>query len=229
MEFLEWIYRVLIRATGGLFGTVTDLGEAVLARWGEELGLGKTLVCLIAIGLCLFVGLTAYKLIKLYIPLLLGTLGFFLGHHMFFQIALLDKAPDFCAYLLGGAVAVVMILLSFRRVTYAWFGGITLLGYCVFRFWIIDDFWSAILLAVLFAFVTMYAIRIFFVIISSLGCATLLTGLTFFLLPAVELFGRNIFELSAKNPIYWVAFGLLSLIFIAVQFALCRKKQVEND
>ncbi len=224
MTLLNWIYQTLTRAGNGFFGALSSLGTDVVAGWAGKIGVSSTVAYIVCVILAAVVGVTAYKLIKLYIPLGLGIAGFFLGRHLFFHIGLLDQAPDWCSYILGVAVAVAVIFLSFRRVTYAWFAAITLAGYCFFRFCVIDDFWSAVLLAVLFAFVTMYAIRVFFILVSGAACGALLAGFLFLLLPEVELLGIQLFDLQAGNPVFWTVWGICTLVFVLLQFVITRKK-----
>lgn len=224
MALLKLIYSYLTNATKGFFTLLQAIEAQVLTPWANRLDVDVSVLLVVCCLLSAVVGFTAYKLIKLYVPLFSAFFGYYAGRSLFYALEL-EKLPDWSAYLFGIGAAILLALLTYRRTTYVWFVGVAALGYALVRFYLVDDFWVALGGAALLAICSMYALRVFVSLITGTVCATLFTTFLFSLLPEVVVLERNLFELRLTNLLFWAAVAALSALFVSVQLAITRRKK----
>lgn len=224
MALLNLIYSYVRGALDGFFNLLNGLNEDVISLWADRLEMSQTL----ALGLCalatLVLGVLAYKYIKLFVSLGTGVFGFFIGRRMFEALEA-DWLKDWMIWAFAAIAALILLLLAFRRSTYVWYSAAALLGYCVVRFYLVDNFWVALGGALLFALFTVSFFRVMFILTSSFSCGILASSFLFAILPDVKIFEYQIFSLESGNLIFWASALILTLIFASVQFSINRRRK----
>ena len=224
MALFHLIYSYLTNFTKGFFELIGAIETEVLTPWATRLGCDTDVLLIVACLLAALVGLTAYKLIKLYVPLFSAFFGYYVGKALFGELTY-EWLPDWSVYVFGGVLALAFLLLTYRRATYVWFVAVAAIGYCVVRFYLVDNFWVALGGAALLALLSVCALRVFFVLITGTVGATLCTAFLFSLLPEVILFERSLFAVERGNFLFWTVLALLAVLFVSIQFVITRRKR----
>ncbi len=222
MALLNLIYSYVTGSLKGFFSLLNGLNEDVIAVWAEQLKLGRTLALILCAVIALVLGFLAYKYIKLFVSVGTAVMGFFLGRRLF-EAVRADWMWDWMIWVFAALCALVLFALALRRSTYVCYTAMLLLGYCLVRFYLVDQFWVALGGALLLALVTVSYFRTMFILTSSFTCGILTCSFLFALLPDVKILEYQLFVLESGNLIFWLLALVLTLVFATVQFLINRR------
>ncbi len=194
--------------------------EKWLVNGAESLHISPVILYWIGVAVAVCVGLTCYKLMKLWLGALAAVAGYYLtgnGLVMLFKVGVGKDVPIW-VYVVAVAVALVLFLLAFKSPTYVFYTFMAIVGFSMAYFYT-QNAWVALLGALLLALVCVFLMRVAFILASSLVGGTLTVYLLGAIFPRVEAL-----QLKAGN---WTAMGVvvgISLAFAVFQLALSLRK-----
>lgn len=173
--------------------------------------------------LAVIVGLLGYRLIKIFMGLFIGLVGYLAGVELFFYLrattSVIAPAPEWISYVVGAFLAVMFMALGFSKFSYAVFVLYALIGFNFLNYYLPNHFLLAMAGAVVLALLSTLVIRFSFVLISSAigGFAAVMYLAA--LLPKVRFL-----HLGAEPFAVWVAVGI-AVFFFTFQYATRRRKK----
>lgn len=204
-----------------IFAILADLNGKVGA-WSTATKIPAIVFFLVGIALACVIGLFGYKLIKLLMAASLGSLGYVVGAELFLAFHQhYAKAPEWCAYIAGGVIAIAFILLAYRYFSYALYTVAALCGYIIVSFYV-DNLWVALGGAILFGMISVLILRVSFVLATSLIAGVFAGNCLVQILPAnLVIFQGKIGE--------WTPLAIMlaiSLFFFIIQLATNRRRTI---
>ncbi len=195
-----------------IFSLLNSLG-AWIERGAESIRIPPAILYAVGIVLAIGIGLSCYKLMKIWLGLLGAVAGYYLTGNglMLFNAGSARDVPMLLVYVLAIVMAVGLFFLAFKNPTYVFFAVMAVAGFGMTYFYTQNELFSLIG-ALLLALICVFLVRVAFVIVSSLVGGTVAVSLLGALLPSME-----ILQLKAGN---WVAMGIvvgLSAVFAAFQ------------
>ena len=199
--------------------------EKWLTTGAESLRVSPVILYWIGVVVAVGVGLTCYKLMKLWLGALAAVAGYYLtgnGIVTFFKVGSGEDVPVW-VYALAVAVAVVLFLLAFRSPTYVFYTFMAIVGFSVVYFYTQNALFAG-LGALLLALICVFLMRVAFILASSLVGGTLAVCLLGAIFPQIDAL-----RLKAGN---WTAMGAsvgISLVFAVFQLAISLRKTAKKE
>lgn len=214
---------------GGLQGlmskdifTILEELNGKIDSWAAATKIPAIVYLIVGMALACVIGLFGYKLIKLFMAICLGSLGYVVGAELFLAFHQhYEKLPTWCAYIAGGVIAIVFILLAYRHFSYALYTLAAFCGYLITAFYV-DSMWVAIGGAILLGMISILVIRLAFVLATSLIAGALAGNFLVQILPAkLVIFQGKIGE--------WTPLAIMlafAVFFFILQMATNRRRTV---
>ena len=121
--------------------------------------------------LAVIIGMLGYRLIKVFMGISIGLVGFFAGmelaSYLRETVSAIAKMPNWIGYAIGGVLALVFMTLGFSKFSYAMFAMFALVGYNFANYYLPHRPLLAIAGAVVLALLSTLFVRFSFVLISS--------------------------------------------------------------
>ena len=192
-----------------------------ITKWAEQLTVPAIAFYIAGIALAVIVGFFSFKLIKLLLGAGMAAVGYYIGGYGFFYIADLFKLelPDFAAYIAGGVIALLFFILAFKKFSHAMFVLMGIIGYVVTSFYV-DNLFLEIGGAILLAFLSMFFIRLAFILLTSVPAGLLVVSFLSQILPDVAVLNLS------EGWIGLAIAGGVALVFTVVQLIITRKDTV---
>ncbi len=201
-----------------LYG-VLDVCNDNLTSFVESFGLPTWALWAAGIVLALVVGFFGYRLIKLIMGVALAGIGYLIGVALFEHVNSLMEIdlPAWLVYIFGAGLAVIFLMLTIPKFSYALFIGAGVLGFGLTLFYVSNNYTLALGGAFLIAMLTVFAVRYVFILISSALGAVLTVNCLAMLLPGFGFLQLN----NESKGIILVA--VLTVIFFLVQIISTHK------
>ena len=218
-----------IRGTSSkdVFEVLNELNDMV-SSWAEKINISETVLLIVGLVLSIAIGFTSYKLIKLILSLATGYVGYFIGVELFtvLESKLMQAAknsvdlPDWLQYVFGGLVALLFLLLAFKRASYALFMAAAAMGFAIVAFYT-DSSILALGGAILVAFLSVIFVRFLYIWATSAVCGFLTVSFLSALLPKQELLVLKIGNWAA------ILIALAVTLLFAIEQFLTNKRRKE--
>lgn len=205
------LLRVL---NAGGFGKTMEMIVQKAVSVAGSINIPEKVVLVLGLLFAVAVGVFGYKYIKLITTAVFGVGGFIIGYEVFQRANghFNWDLPDFCNYIAGALVLILLGYLAFKGFVYALFGFAALAGF-VGAYILHPNYFLAIAAAVIVAMVAMFFVRYAFIVILSAGAGWLFMGMLSALVPGVEQFSL------ITGYVGEILALALALIFTVVQLA----------
>lgn len=192
-----------------------------ITKWADQLKISNLVFFIAGIALAAIIGIFSFKLIKLLLGAGMAAVGYYIGGFGFFHIVDLFKldVPDFGAYIAAGVVALLFFIFAFKKFSHAMFVLMGVIGYVVTAFYV-DNLFLELGGAILLAFLSMFFIRVSFILLTAIPVGVLTVSFLSAILPDVAF-------LSLSEG--WIGFAIaggIALVFTVVQLIITRKDVV---
>lgn len=223
MELLRLILYFVQGKIPGLFSFLNLVNDVVVSAVSEILHLPVNVVLIVGLVLAILCGLFAYRFVKAFLALIAADFGFFVGAQIFFAVRT-ETMPDWVSYLFGLVIAVAFFWLAYGRASYVWYVVVAMLGYCVTRFYLLDNLWIALGGAFVLAMLSIAFFRVVYITVTGFACGVLCINFVSELLPAGAY---NPLALYPRNVIFWGCVLAVSILFVIAQFCInaCYRKK----
>ncbi|MBQ8431851.1 MAG: hypothetical protein IJX28_03100 [Clostridia bacterium] len=219
MALLNWLLACLNGEVRGWFAAVERFHTDVIDGSAAYLGISATVLYIVGIVCAVLIGVLAYRLVKLFLALLGGGLGYLIGTQLFWEVRT-EAMPEWLAYVFGGVVALAFLWLTFGRASYLWFGIMAVVGFCAVRFWLTEDLWIGVGGGFLLAILSMRFFRLFYMLTTGLGCGFLAAGCLAAVLPEVA-----VLQPASDNVGYFAISLGAAAVFCLAQYLLHRRRR----
>ena len=206
-----------------IFALLELLG-AWIERGAESFHVPASVLYGVGILLAVGVGLSCYRLMRVWLGLLGAVAGYYLTGNglMLFNASSAHDVPKVLVYVCAIVMAAGLFWLSFKNPTYVFFSVMAVLGFGMTYFYTQNELFSLVG-ALLLALVCIFLVRVAFILVSSFVGAVLAVSFLGAILPKVALL-----QLQMGN---WLAMGVvvaLSAVFAVFQFLFGMKKREGN-
>ncbi len=185
-----------------------------IKSFADEKSIGSWLLFCAGILLCLFVGLLAFRMIKLVLGLSVACFGWFAAAELYDVINAAHAAPEWLMYVMGAAFAVTLFVLTFERLPYVYVAMSAFSIYCVSAYYCGGNVVASLGLALLLGLLTTFVARVYFILLTSFVSGTVLVSCVAAMIPKLEWL-----QVGAGNWCFIALAAAVSLVFAIVQFA----------
>lgn len=192
-----------------------------ISKWADQFKVSNLVFFIAGIALATIIGMFSFKLIKLLLGAGMATVGYYIGGFGFFYIVDLFKlkVPDFGAYIAGGLLALLFFIFAFNKFSHAMFVLMGVIGYVVTAFYI-DNLFLELGAAILLAFLSVFFLRLAFILLTAVPAGLLIVSFLSVILPDVAFL---------KLGEGWIGFAIaggIAFLFTVIQLLITRKDVV---
>lgn len=204
--------------------TLLDQLNATISGWASSIKIPSMIFFIVGAVLALVIGLFGYRMIKLLLALSMGSIGYLAGVELaHFLSENIKGLPGFLSYVFGAILAIVLIVVSFKRFSYALYTVVTLIGMYLVSFYLGGAGWMLCLAGgLILALIATFVVRISFVLLTSVVGGILCVSFLGELLPNVTFL-----QLGTSIPAFFVALGAVVVLFV-LQLLITRKRRKNN-
>ena len=194
---------------------LTDLNGKV-GEWAEAIKVPSMVLFIAGIVLALLIGLVGYRLSKPTLALLMAGFGYAVGNELFaaFIGTNADKAPGWVAYVVGGVVALLFLVLSCLKPKASLLFLAAFCGYMIVGYYAKNNAILSIGGAIVMAMIGVLLSRAFYITVTSVAGGAFAVSFLSQLLPKVELL-----QIKSGAWIPLVIMAALAVLFIIIQAA----------
>lgn len=213
------LFYILFPVAGGKTSAyiLLDFLKAQLTKLGDAIGCRDMIPMAVCAALAVVVGLFSYRLIKLWMGLSVGGIGYFVGTALFTLLDGKADMPDFLQYVFGGIIALAFLYLGFHKFSYVFFGLAATIGSFVVITYFPEERLLAAGGAILAALLAVFFFRIAVALISSFVGGMVLVGMLGELASDVEALQFQ----AGDNIAFYIGLGI-TVVFFICQLLICK-------
>lgn len=188
----------------------------------EKFGVATISMLIVGAVLALILGLFGYRLIKLFMGIGIGLVGYFAGLVLFSYlqetVSMFSMLPSWIAYILGAVLALIFMILGFSRFSYAMFAMFALAGYYFTDLYLPNHLLLAIAGAAVVALLSVLLVRFSFIVVSSA-----IGGFVAMVYASAIFPNVGILQLGERKAALWITIGV-SVFFVLFQYVTRDRK-----
>lgn len=202
------------------FIALLDKWNGQLADIASQLHINAVILYIAAAVLAALIGLAGMHLAKLLSTLGMTGMGYILGIELFqflkSNAPLLAKMPNWLSYVFGLAIALLFLLLAWKRVLHVIFSLFVVCGAMIVVNYVNENLLLALGGGILLALLATFMFKFMFILLTSVVGGMML----------IDIFGEiwtkiSFFQLGTNKVAIWVALGF-ALFFFLIQLATTR-------